>query len=170
MCAHGEIHFTMLGLVLQMCSNIAEGVRLSLQNRFMTQNVGIQLDVLSYTALVSPLCLAALFLPACKVCWTHPGTVEALRLSMFPIAVSCMLAVGLNLLNALVVQRVSAVGFALIGAAKTVLVILYTCILLGQQTSLCQLTGCFLIFGGVTIYFIVKGLEQSVAEPVKLSV
>lgn len=161
MCVRGEPHFVMLGPALQLGSNVCNAVRLSLQNKLLVRTCGLKLDPLSYVALVSPFCFGALLIPAIAISVTHQNLLSSLRASFGMITVSCTLAVGLNLLVAVLVQRTSAVGFTLIGALKTALVITSSVYVLDTDTSMVQMLGCALIFSSVTSYAVVTMWEKA---------
>lgn len=161
MCVRGEPHFVILGPALQLGTNFCTAMRLSLQNKLLVRTCGLQLDPLSYVALVSPFCFGALIIPAIAVSCTHQNLLSALRASSGMITVSCTLAVGLNLIVAVLVQRVSAVGFTLIGSLKTALIILSSVYVLDTDTSMVQILGCALVFSSVTSYAVMNMWEKA---------
>lgn len=163
MCVRGEVHLEAWGVILQMMSNLCNGMRLTLQNKLLVQDAGVKLDPLSYVALVSPFCFGTLLLPALAVLVAQPTMLMSFRLSIGMVTTSCTLAAGLNLLVAVLVQRVSAIGFSLLGAVKNALIILLSCLALGKQTTLCQILGCSLIFASSVVYAMVKESERAMA-------
>lgn len=168
MCVRGEMHFTPWGLCSQIISNVCNATRLTLQAKLLVFGVGVKLDPLSYMVLVTPLCLGALLVPSVAVFWHQPSTLAALRSSSGILILSCMLAVGLNLLVSVVVQRVSAMGFCLLGCMKNVVVVLVCFGALGQETSMCQICGCIMISSSVVGYVILKQSDTTQSELTKL--
>jgi len=157
MCVRGEVHLSFAGPSMQMLSNICNSMRLALQSKLM---IGVKLDPLSYVALVSPVCLGVLLLPVVAVVLINHDVLIAIRLSIGTIMLSCMLAVGINLLVAVLVKRVAALGYCLMGSIKTAIFICFSCYVLGIETTRCQVLGCSLILASSTVYTVLKHWEK----------
>lgn len=163
MTLDGEAHFDSFGFVLQGLSIVCASMKCVLQATLLTGR-GIKLDVLSYVAVVTPLCFAMLG-AVCFVTCLFPGAkLEALKtpstatVLMYakPIILSGILASALNVTIASYIKYTSAVSFVLTGIVKDMAIVVWGAAVLGESIGVMQAIGFALQIVGVFLWCIVK--------------
>lgn len=167
MCIHGEVHFVLWGLVLQVTSSSTNAVRQVLQAKLL-QAQSLTLDPLSFIVFLS-FTGSALLLPAAglEIFFSSTSVISALKATWLAVLGSCFLAVGMNVVIAVLVQRTSAVGFVTIGSIKNAIMVVLSMQLMGKTTTVLQLAGCVMIFTAVPAFSLCKMQEaksQTLAE------
>eukprot|EP00747_Dinoflagellata_sp_TGD_P182338 gnl/TRDRNA2_/TRDRNA2_36555_c0_seq1.p1 gnl/TRDRNA2_/TRDRNA2_36555_c0~~gnl/TRDRNA2_/TRDRNA2_36555_c0_seq1.p1 ORF type:complete len:515 (+),score=97.31 gnl/TRDRNA2_/TRDRNA2_36555_c0_seq1:102-1646(+) len=160
--AEGDCSFMVAGLVFQLSSNLLNATRMVLQNFLLAARQGLPLDPMSYVALVCPACLLVL-LPA-MICDITVDPVQwrgSIYASWHWILTSCLLSFCLNLLVAVLIQRISAVGFCITGSMKNIFVVLGSLVARAEMPNLSQVVGCCLIFAFVPAYSLLKMWESA---------
>lgn len=159
MCVHGEVHFVLVGLVLQLTSSSTNAVRQVMQAKLL-HDQSLTLDPLSFIVLLSFLG-SAILLPAAglEIYFSSTSVISALKATWIAVFGSCFLAVGINVLMAVLVQRTSAVGFATVSSVKNAIMVGLSMQLMGKTTSVLQLAGCAMIFIAVPFYSLCKMQE-----------
>mmetsp|Transcript_72493 Transcript_72493/g.172826 ORF Transcript_72493/g.172826 Transcript_72493/m.172826 type:complete len:371 (-) Transcript_72493:144-1256(-) len=125
----GEIHFSLIGFLVQGSGQIFETVRIVLQQSLLT-SAGLKLDALSFVLLVSPVCLLVLSgtIASLHVLWPD-GALKVpqwseLVLHRHVLLGNALLAFILNLTIAAFIKNTSAVGFILAGIVKDAAIVL----------------------------------------------
>jgi len=120
---NGEAHFVWAGFILQGAALMCSSVKTILQSLLLT-GPGMRLDAPSYVLVVMPQCFAllAMFL---FLTWVLPGPTHVYIPNYEPlyrwsghIALSAVLATGLNFVIASLIRFTSAMGFVLAGIVK----------------------------------------------------
>jgi len=160
MCVHGEVHFVLWGLVLQLTSSSTNAVRQVLQAKLL-QAPSLTLDPLSFIVFLSFIG-SALLLPAAglEIYFSSTSVLSALKATWLAVLGSCFLAVGMNVIIAVLVQRTSAVGLATVGSIKNAIMVVLSMQLMGKTTTVLQLVGCAMIFTAVPVFSLCKMQES----------
>jgi len=115
LAATGDVEFSWIGCVLQLSACVSEGIRLALLQKVMTQ--GARLDPVTTVYRFAPVAGLSLCLVACAV--ENPVDWGKLK-SPHMLAISCIVAMVLNVLIVTVIKKASAVVFTLAGVLKDV--------------------------------------------------
>merc|ERR1711957_39247 len=146
----GELHLTLIGLVVQFASQIFETVRLLLTEVMLT-SAGIRLDALTFTLLVMPCCFLVLVLGLMAAQGSaaigsnfpglrHPGTEDVLRAAPLLLA-NCANAFALNVFTSLYIKRTSAVTSMVTQLVKDCLIVVASVSVLGEAVTGLQVVG-----------------------------
>lgn len=157
--ATGEIRFSLLGLIVQISSQICEVSKILGQNLLMR---GKKLDPLSVVLFTAP--LALVFLGILMLGCIHLGHKEGdLRLIWTQgtavwhmIAGSAVLAFFLNITIACMIWSLNATGFVLAGIAKDITIVFSSILLLHEHVTRQQLVGFSLAIVGIMHYSMMK--------------
>lgn len=125
---YGEMHFSWMGLTIQLSGQVFESLKIVLQSKLLCA-AGRKLDALTYVLVVMPCCL--LFAGAALCClyimplqhFQVPGWTD-LHAWWPYLLVNAAVAFCLNVLNALVVKCVSAMGLVFTGIIKDICIVL----------------------------------------------
>merc|ERR1712039_1024159 len=124
MCVSGEIHFAFVGFLSQGISQMAECARAVAAE--LVLNGELKLDPLTYTMLVSPVCLGVLLIGS-AITWKPSVATDFAQMWPFLIPNSC-LAFVLNVWIAMVIKETSAVGFILTGICKDIFLVVFSAV------------------------------------------
>eukprot|EP00927_Polykrikos_kofoidii_P075398 TRINITY_DN71571_c0_g1_i1.p1 TRINITY_DN71571_c0_g1~~TRINITY_DN71571_c0_g1_i1.p1 ORF type:complete len:391 (+),score=77.94 TRINITY_DN71571_c0_g1_i1:94-1266(+) len=147
MTVHGELHFSMMGLVIQLSGQLFESSKIVLQ-AVLLSGTGRKLDAFSYVLFVAPACFFVLV--GLQVCMTSFGLkVMHLRLPMNSEIVSwwpmlllnAIHAFALNVIIAKFVKLSSGVAFVLAGIAKDAVIVLAGMVFFHENLSWIQALG-----------------------------
>merc|ERR1719401_1282694 len=100
----GELHFAWIGFWLQLCSQLAECLRIVIGEIVLSKD-SLKLDPLSYTLFAAPACLIVL-LVALAVTW-DPRMPAAFHTWLPYLAPNALLAFTLNVMGAVMLKHVS---------------------------------------------------------------
>eukprot|EP00440_Ansanella_granifera_P014087 gb/GFBE01015309.1/.p1 GENE.gb/GFBE01015309.1/~~gb/GFBE01015309.1/.p1 ORF type:complete len:371 (+),score=103.48 gb/GFBE01015309.1/:1-1113(+) len=157
MCAHGEIHFVMIGLLLQLCSQFFECSKNLLGELIMSRDM--KLDVLTFVFFQAPCSL--LFLLAGAIATYTPDVREDFVTSWHLVLANAGLAFFLNVLIALTLKKLSALAFVIIGVVKDACIVASSSALFGDPISMTQRLGFFVTVCGIVLWSHLKMQEQA---------
>jgi len=168
MTVEGELSATATGVTMQVVSQVAACLKMTLQGLLLS---GVRkLDVFTYVLVVMPFCFAFLT----GMSFAHPllaysglatvPTQADLVLWAWPIAKSCTLAFGLNLVVALTVQVLSPIGFLFASIFKDIFMILMGVLLLGEVVSPMQRVAFSMQLFGVFAWSLLKTFPKEFEE------
>lgn len=166
----GEIHFSLVGTLIQGASQLFEVIRLVLQALVLSGR-GLKLDSLTYVLLVLPPCflfivllLAARglgLLPSGDAVAPSWGDVQG----CWPLLLlNGLAAFALNVSIALFVKHTSAVAMVLAGLVKDSMVILTSVLCMGEAMSHTQQVGFGLQLWGVFVWSLMKQFPDKFEE------
>lgn len=152
LCVSGEIHFAFVGFICQLISQLCECSRAVVAE--IVLNSKFKLDPLTYTMLVSPVCLVVLVIGS-AITWTPTVVPDFVQWYPLIIPNSC-LAFCLNVWIALVIKETSAVGFIITGIAKDIVLVVFSSIIFHDTITTKQWI-CFIItLSGVFFWSFMK--------------
>lgn len=162
--ATGEIRFSLLGLVVQLCSQVFEVSKLLGQNLLMRgkNQQGVKLDPLSVVLFTAP--LALVFLTVLMLWCIHSGHKEG-NLTLIwlrgtavwhMILASSVLAFVLNVTIACMIWTLNATGFVIAGIVKDITIVFSAILFLHESVTRQQLVGFSLAIVGITHYSLMK--------------
>jgi len=151
----GDLRFSLPGFVFQGVSQLAECCRM-IMGEFVLS--GKKLDPLTYTMFVAPTCLVVLVL-ANLVHW-HPGTLHDLQVWWPLLLCNALLAFLLNVCVAAVIKECSAVGFVLVGVAKDIFIVLFSCFCFGETVTKQQVTAFTITLFGICFWSLMKTMPH----------
>eukprot|EP00440_Ansanella_granifera_P033229 gb/GFBE01036052.1/.p1 GENE.gb/GFBE01036052.1/~~gb/GFBE01036052.1/.p1 ORF type:complete len:328 (+),score=65.57 gb/GFBE01036052.1/:1-984(+) len=158
MTVHGEMHFVWFGFLLQVCSQVAEICKNQLSEIIMT-DAGIKLDVLTFVSFQAPL---ALMMVSCYLYATWTPSVVTDFMAMWPyLLANALLAASVNVSIAVVLKKLSAVAFVIIGLVKDIFIVSCSSLLLGSPISREQLVGFAIVIAAIAVWSFDKLAEQS---------
>lgn len=170
--ATGEIRFSLLGLLVQIGSQIFEVSKILGQNLLMRgkNQQGVKLDPLSVVLFTAP--LALVFLGMLMLWCIHSGHKEGnLHLiwhhgtAVWPlILASSVLAFFLNIVIACMIWSLNATGFVLAGIAKDITIVFSSILLLHESVTRQQLGGFFIAIIGIAHYSMMKMNKECFEE------
>lgn len=162
--ATGEIRFSLLGLTVQLSSQVFEVSKLLGQNLLMRgkNQEGVKMDPLSVVFFTAPLALA--FLGVLMIWCVHSGHKEGDLALMWTqgtlvwhmIMASALLAFVLNVIIACMIGLLNATGFVLAGIAKDITIVFSAILLLHESVTRQQLVGFSLAIIGIMHFSLMK--------------
>jgi len=159
LCAHGEIHFVMLGLVLQLASQFMECSKNLLGELAMSQGGGLRLDVLTFVLFQAPFSLVPLLVSAA---FTYTPDVASDFVAMWPMLLAnALVAFFLNVLIALTLKRLSALAFVIIGLLKDAVIVASSSFMFGDPISDLQKLGFTVTITGIVLWSRLKMQEAA---------
>merc|ERR1719327_247246 len=155
LAVHGELHFHIVGFVLQMISSLSEAAKVIIQGILMSGSY--KLDPMTMVLFMAPACLFANTIPFCVLEGTRITEIFSQMLTVLPcLGVNAVMAFILNLLVAQCIKQLSPVGYLLCGIVKDVSIIVSSSWFLGESLALQQVVGFVLALSGVASYSMYK--------------
>lgn len=163
MCVHGEMQFSMRGLLLQGSSQFAESLKIVLQALILSGNS--KLDAMSYVLLVAPVSAVSLvgigaiqylFVPSVSIIEAWPKLAEWMPF----LALNILVAFSLNVVIALFIKNTSGVAFILAGVAKDVMIVIAGALFFHENVSMMQTVGFSMQLCGVFTWSLVKTFPE----------
>ncbi|PNW87036.1 hypothetical protein CHLRE_02g106200v5 [Chlamydomonas reinhardtii] len=160
--SYGEIHFVVVGVLLQVGSIATESVRLTLV-QILLQKRGIKMNPVSTLYHIAPCCFVFLFLPFIYIELPKMVNDPNLNVNIPLLLLSAACAFALNMSVFLLIGKTSALTMNVAGVIKDWLLILLSVVLYGSPVTRTQLFGYGLAFLGVMYYNYAK-VEQMKAS------
>lgn len=152
---HGELHFELIGFLLQVVSSLSEATKVIIQSLLMSGS--LKLDPLTMVLFMAPACLLANLVPLAVVELPRFGEISTQLMTHLPFVLfNACLAFGLNVIVAQCIKRLSAVGYLLCGIVKDVCIIVTSSFFLGESLATMQIFGFCLALSGVASYSLYK--------------
>lgn len=158
LCAHGEIHFVMMGFLLQIVSQFSECAK-NIIGELVMSGQGLKLDPLTFVAFQAPCSLLPL-LSLAVVNWNQQAGRDLYAHCGLLIA-NASVAFLLNLMIALTLKRLSALAFVLIGLLKDLVIVVASSTAFGDPISHLQRAGFALTLFGIALWAHVKMQDQA---------
>ncbi|MEW5304883.1 MAG: hypothetical protein WDW36_007461 [Sanguina aurantia] len=159
--SYGEMHFVLLGLLLQGSSVVLESFRLGLI-QIILQSKGIKLNPVTTLYYIAPACAGFLCIPFYFL--ELPKMLDpASEWELNPLLLlgSAASALALNLAIFLLIGRTSALTMNVAGVLKDWLLIGLSVLIFRSEVTLMQLGGYSIAFLGVLSYNKIKNLAQA---------
>eukprot|EP00931_Biecheleriopsis_adriatica_P062274 TRINITY_DN3750_c0_g2_i1.p1 TRINITY_DN3750_c0_g2~~TRINITY_DN3750_c0_g2_i1.p1 ORF type:complete len:372 (+),score=61.64 TRINITY_DN3750_c0_g2_i1:100-1116(+) len=161
LCAKGEIHFVMLGLVLQVASMFAECAK-NLIGELVMSGGGLKLDALTFVSFQAPCSLMPILV---AVAFTLTPQALSDFYAHYPLIVAnASLAFLLNVMIAVILKRLSALAFVVIGLTKDIVIVLASSIVFGDTVSMMQRYSFGITLFGIYLWANLKMKEQAMKE------
>jgi len=152
---HGELHFKLVGFLLQVVSSLSEATKVVIQGVLMSGS--LKLDPMTLVLFMAPACLLANLTPFLFFEGPRISEISAQFVAFLPlILVNATLAFFLNLLVAQCIKQLSPVGFLLCGIVKDVCIIVSSSWFLGESLSVQEVIGFTVALSGVASYSLYK--------------
>jgi drug/metabolite transporter (DMT)-like permease len=155
LAVHGEMHFKLIGFLLQLASSLSEAFKVIIQGILMSGSY--KLDPLTMVLFMAPACLFANIVPLLVT--DGPRFHEIVthgKLHLPIIAINAFLAFGLNVIVAQCIKQLSPVGYLLCGIVKDVCIIVSSALFLGESLTDQQIVGFSVALSGVAAYSLYK--------------
>eukprot|EP00933_Yihiella_yeosuensis_P070810 TRINITY_DN78970_c0_g1_i1.p1 TRINITY_DN78970_c0_g1~~TRINITY_DN78970_c0_g1_i1.p1 ORF type:complete len:361 (+),score=32.16 TRINITY_DN78970_c0_g1_i1:105-1187(+) len=162
LCATGELHFVMLGFILQILSQFAECSKNIIGEMVMGKESGLKLDVLTFVLFQAPFSLLPL-LVACFCLHTPEVGYDFIKSWPLLLANACI-AFLLNLVIALCLKELSTVAYVVIGIAKDVVIVVSSSMFFGNVITPPQRIGF-----GITIFGLMLWSQLKIREADELA-
>lgn len=157
-CAHGEIHFVMVGLILQLASQLTECSK-NLIGEAVMHGAGLKLDVLTFVLFQAPFSL--IFLTVGVVATWTPDVLVDFKRHWHWVMVNALIAFLLNVLIAVTLKKLSALSFVIIGVVKDMVIVSSSALVFGDPVSQTQQVGFMVTIVGVLLWSRLKMKEQA---------
>eukprot|EP00929_Paragymnodinium_shiwhaense_P070995 TRINITY_DN3606_c1_g1_i1.p1 TRINITY_DN3606_c1_g1~~TRINITY_DN3606_c1_g1_i1.p1 ORF type:complete len:509 (+),score=133.48 TRINITY_DN3606_c1_g1_i1:52-1578(+) len=155
MAVQGEMHFLLVGFLLQAASSLSEATKVILQSMLMSGSE--KLDSLSMVLVMAPACFLANLVPLIVLEGGNIGAILPRLQALWPILlVNGCCAFSLNVIVAQCIKQLSAVGYLLAGICKDIVIIVSSAWLLGEALTRQQQVGFSIALGGVGLYSLYK--------------
>jgi len=149
----GEVHFVLLGFIVQGGSQLGECGKNILQEWMLTKS-DVKLDPLTYNLLMAPTCLCVL---AVMNAFTWNPEIPSRALHWLPYLIpNALCAFLLNLTISLVIKNTSAMGFILAGVVKDMVIVSASGYIFGDTLARQQLVGFFIATTGIFYWSFMK--------------
>jgi hypothetical protein len=165
LCVHGEVHFAMTGLILQVTALLCECTK-NVMGEVVLTGAGLKLDPLTFNLFQAPLT----FIPLCigavvaHATGNMNGVLTALSQNWHLILPNSMMAFVLNITLTAVIKHLSAVSFVLAGLVKDVVIVLASGLVFGDAISHQQIIGFTIIITGVACWSQVRLAENAAKQ------
>jgi hypothetical protein len=165
LCVHGEIHFAMAGLILQVIALFCECTK-NVMGEVVLTGAGLKLDPLTFNLFQAPLT----FIPLCigsvvaYATGNSNGLFAAFSQNWHLILPNSMMAFVLNITLTALIKHLSAVSFVLTGLVKDVVIVLASGIVFGDAISHQQMLGFTVIITGVACWSQVRLAENAARQ------
>merc|ERR1719460_1356096 len=127
---HGEMHFQVIGFLLQLASSLSEAAKVIVQGILMSGTY--KLDPLTMVLFMAPACLLANLMPLAISDGPRLHEIFVQMQLHWPlILANATLAFGLNVIVAQCIKQLSPVGYLLCGIVKDVCIIVTSSFFLG---------------------------------------
>ncbi|CAE8591649.1 unnamed protein product, partial [Polarella glacialis] len=160
-CATGEIHFVLMGFLLQITSQLAECSK-NIIGEVVMSGAGLKLDVLTFVMFQAPCSLVPL-LGAALVEYTQDVGQDFRSAWPLLLANACN-AFLLNVMIALTLKKLSTVSFVIIGLLKDIVIVSSSSLVFGSAISQVQIIGFSVTIFGIALWSHLKLKEQGAAS------
>jgi hypothetical protein len=151
----GEMHFNLLGFVMQFAALIAEGLRINiLELRLKAQ--GYKLNALSSVAVFAPMVAAMLLVCALLFDRSAFNVEQISEVGLGIFSANAFMAFLLNVVIYLAIQCASGLVFSLAGVLKDFLIVAGSCIVQGSPITTTQIIGYCIAVAGLQAYGVVS--------------
>jgi len=157
--AKGEIHFVLLGVAIQLISQLCEVSKIVTQNILMSNKEGpaTKLDPLTTVLFMAPMCFGfSVLIYLANMEAMPPSLVISHAMTCWPsLLMSCINAFVLNVVICLTIATMNGVGYAMVGIAKDIEIVTSSALFLGDTISLLQFggfAGSIVFMGGYSAY------------------
>eukprot|EP00929_Paragymnodinium_shiwhaense_P085418 TRINITY_DN45821_c0_g1_i1.p1 TRINITY_DN45821_c0_g1~~TRINITY_DN45821_c0_g1_i1.p1 ORF type:complete len:437 (-),score=97.52 TRINITY_DN45821_c0_g1_i1:72-1382(-) len=151
----GELHFVLIGFILQCISSLCEAGKVIMQSLLMSGQA--KLDPLTMVLFMAPACFIANIVPLYVIEGREMHNILSAFGAMWPMLLgNACLAFCLNVTVAQCIKQLSAVGYLLCGIVKDTAIIVTSTWLLGESLTLQQQVGFSLALTGVAMYSLYK--------------
>lgn len=145
MAVSGQVDFAFVGFVIQLISQFAECVKNVMGDWMMKSH--LNLDALTYTMFLAPVCLVALLIGA-ALTWKDEIVTDFAAQWMHIIPNAC-LACTMNVSVSVLIKECSAFGFILAGLVKEIVIVLLGALFIGEIMVEQQYLGFVVCLSGV---------------------
>jgi len=152
---HGEMRFSKFGFACQMMAQVAEVMKILLQQVIMQ---GFKVDPMTMVLLMSPLCLVTLSV-GLYFFW-EPGIIPHAREHWMHLALNCCNAFALNVAVANLIKHASGVSFVLAGVVKDVCIVAVAATVFSAHIQNIQIIGFAIAVTGVGVHSIVRSMPD----------
>lgn len=159
LCVRGELHFVLMGFLLQLTSQCSECSKNVLGEIVLTGN-DLKLDALTLTLFQAPMTLIPLVI---AMVWSEQAMLGAMMQHWYLLLPNAMLAFILNITVATIIKELSAVTFVLCGLVKDIALVIASAYMFGDAISPMQWGGFLLTIGGIGIWSWMK-IQESDAK------
>jgi len=156
MAVYGEIEFVMVGVLIQLLSQLFEVTKILVQNMLMASR-GTRLDPLTMVMFMSPVCFGIIGTLGVYRHWNDFGTVMTHASAVWPtLLANGVVAFILNIAVAMQIWLFSGVGFLLASICKDIAIVTVSAVLFGEVITMMQLLGFTMAILGVCLYSIFR--------------
>lgn len=155
----GEMHFSKIGLLIQLSSQLFEVTKVITQQYVMQ---GFKVDPLSMVWLMSPLC--AIGLGSVLFFRFEPGMLTDLQAHWLLITLNCCVAFALNVAIACLLKHANGVAAILSGVIKDVAIVTVSAVWFGAGVTHIQCVGFTMAVLGVATHGLTKMFPDMVAD------
>jgi len=167
----GETNFSFVALLCCLVSNIARSMKVTCQQTLMSGVVKSKyspVPLLFWTSLPSSV---VMLVSSCAVEGLNPYRHmyhSKWYVFLVPVLASCCVATVLNLSQIIVTKDLGAVGSQLVAQAKTVLTVLGSVVVFGEQVTCLEAFGFAAVLGGVFLYSRWEADDKKLSEPIPI--
>lgn len=160
---HGEMHFKLIGFLLQLASNCSDASKIVIQGVLMSGSR--KLDPLTLLLFMAPACFFASLAPLCLLDVPRYGQIfQQLTLYYPAVLASSTLAFFHNVVVALCISSLSPVGYIVITVLKDMFIVASAGFFFGESLTMQQWAGFGFTLCGVTGYLTYKQNVDCFAE------
>lgn len=161
LCAHGEVHFVLWGLILQLTSQVAESSK-NVTAELVMSSAGMKLDVLTFVSWQAPCSLIPLLL-AISMSSSNMTVLADLGLYWPHVLGNASWAFLLNVAIAMTLKRLSTVAFVIIGIVKDIVIVAASAAVFHDPISHMQVIGFGVTICGIAMWSHAKLKEAAKA-------
>jgi len=173
MAVNHEVHFVVLGFVIQAFSQLGECGK-TVFGEWIMSGSSLKLDPLTYTMFMSPICLCIVAVLT-GLTWEHEILVRVQEWWHLLLPNACV-AFILNVIVAVIIKECSAVTFMLTGLVKDMIIVVFSVFFFGELVVRQQMIGFAICLGGILFWSLmridpnsslVRGLQITLGEAEK---
>lgn len=163
LAVNGELHFKLVGFILQVVSSLSEAAKVIIQGVLMSGSY--KLDPMTMVLFMAPACLLANVAPFVLLEGPRISEILTQLVAFLPfILANAVCAFVLNVIVAQCIKQLSPVGYLLCGIVKDVFIIVSSAWFLGESLSTQQVVGFTLALSGVAAYSLYKQHQDCFEE------
>jgi hypothetical protein len=138
MAVTGELHFVFIGFAIQLVSQSAECGK-NIAQEWVLSGSDLKLDPLTYNTFMAPACL--LVLSVGNYFTFNPEVPAKLAIWWPYLLPNALMAFALNVTISMLIKTTSAMGFALAGVVKDMVIVTASCVIFGDHLAMEQIIG-----------------------------
>eukprot|EP00466_Bigelowiella_natans_P012628 jgi/Bigna1/34532/e_gw1.6.216.1 len=151
MSSYGEINFSIIGVLIMLCGQVAEALRLVFTQKLLKN---LKFTVVESLCFITPAASMWVFIIALVVEFPRmdADTLKLVRDNAHWFIIAGFLALGVNIINSVVIKFTGSLMMKLLATARNASLVLFNVIFMGEAVMAVQFCGYTISLGGFLLY------------------